>query len=129
MQFHEQRFHEDARRRGFYDIVPGLKGEMNFSHMNPGVICGMHMHRQQTDYFIVAKGSILMRLVYDDGRPEEKFVLSEHTHKTVVIPPGVWHGYKSLEPTVLVFYIDHKFNVDDESRRPTQADEWDIEIR
>jgi len=129
MQWHEHRFQEDARRRGFYDIVPGLPGDMNFAHFNSGVICGMHMHRKHTDYFTVAKGSILMRLVYDDGRPEEKFVLSEHTHKTVVIPPGVWHGYKSLEPTILVFYIDQKFNTADEFRRPTQPEEWNTEIK
>ncbi len=129
MQFHNHRFHEDARRRGFYDIVPNLPGDMNVSHMNPGVICGMHMHRKQTDYFMVAKGSILIRLVYDDGRPEEKFVLSEHTHATVIIPPGVWHGYKSLEPSVVVFYIDHPFNAEDENRRPTHPDEWAIEIK
>jgi dTDP-4-dehydrorhamnose 3,5-epimerase len=109
--------------------MPDLPGDMNFTHMNPGIICGLHMHKKQTDYFSVAKGSIIVRLVYDDGQPEEKFVLSEHSHKTLVIPPGVWHGYKSLEPTILVFYIDHKFNTDDENRRETKAEEWEIEIK
>ena len=94
MQWHDHRFNEDARRRGFYDIVPGLPGDFNFAHMNAGVICGLHMHKSQTDYFAVAKGSILVRLLYEDGRPEEKFIVSEYTRKTLVIPPGVWHGYK-----------------------------------
>ncbi len=129
MEWHEQRFNEDGRRRGFYDIVPGLPGDMNFSHMNPGVICGLHMHARQTDYFAVAKGSILVRLVYEDGKPEEKFVVSEHTRKTLMIPPGVWHGYKALEPTVLIFYIDKKFSTDDEHRRPTSPKDWEIEIK
>lgn len=127
MQWHEHRCHEDARRRGFYDIVPGLPGDINFTHMNPGIICGMHMHKQQTDYFAVIKGSILMRLVYDDGRPEEKFVISEHTHKTVTIPPGVWHGYKSLEPATLIFYIDRKFNNSDEFKRTTKPEDWKVD--
>ena len=129
MQWHEHRFHEDARRRGFYDIVPGLSGEMNLTHMNAGIICGLHQHKKQTDYFAVAKGSILVRLIYEDGRPEEKFVVSEHTHKTIAIPPGVWHGYKSLEPTILVFYIDQKFNTEDEFRRSTVSEEWITEIK
>lgn len=128
-QWHEHRFHEDYRRRGLYDIVPGLPGDMNYTYMNAGVISGLHLHKKQTDYFSVAQGSIMVRLVYEDGRPEEKFVLSEDTHKTLVIPPGVWHGYKSLEPSIIVFYIDHKFNMDDEHRRETKAEDWEIEIR
>lgn len=128
-EWHEFRFHEDYRRRGFYDIVPGLKGDMNFTHMNAGVIAGLHMHKVHTDYFTVAKGSVMIRLVYDDGRPEEKFVLSEHTHKTLMIPPGVWHGYRSLEPSILVFYTDEKFNIEDEFKRETKAEDWEIEIK
>lgn len=129
MQWHEHRFHEDARRRGFYDIIPGLPGEMNFTHMPAEVICGLHLHKKHTDYFAVAKGSVLIRLVYEDGRPEEKFVVSEHAHKTIIIPPGVWHGYKSLEPTVLVFYIDQKFDTADELRQPTRSEEWATETK
>ncbi len=129
MQFHDQRFNEDGRRRGFYDIIPGLPGDMNFTHMKAGRICGLHMHERQTDYFAVAQGSILVRLLYEDGRPEEKFVISEHTRKTLIIPPGVWHGYKSLEPAVLVFYIDKKFSTDDEHRRPTDPKDWEIETK
>lgn len=128
-QWHEHRFHEDYRRRGSYDIVPGLPGDMNFTYMNPGVISGLHMHKEQTDYFSVVKGSVMVRLVYDDGRPTEKFVLSEGTRKTLIIPPGVWHGYKSLEPTIMVFYIDKKFNTNDENRRETKSEEWEIEIK
>ena len=128
-QWHPHRFHEDYRRRGSYDIIPGLAGDMNYTYMNADVISGLHMHRRQTDYFSVAQGSVMVRLVYDDGRPEEKFVVSSDTKKTLVIPPGVWHGYKSLEPSILVFYIDQKFSVDDEHRRETKASEWDIEIR
>ncbi len=129
MQFYDQRFHEDARRRGFYDIIPGLAGDMNFTHMNAGIISGLHMHPKHTDYFVVAKGALLFRLIYSDGRPEEKIVVSEHTHKTLLIPPGVWHGYKSLEPSVVLFYTDHKFDPTDELRRETTPEEWQIEIK
>jgi len=128
MKWYEYRFHEDYRRRGFYDIIPVLPGEMNFTYMQPGIISGLHMHKKHTDYFTVAKGSIMIRLVDGDGK-EEKFVLSEHTHKTLIIPPGIWHGYKALEPSILIFYIDRKFNSDDEFRQETKAGEWEIEIR
>ena len=55
-KLHHHRFHEDSRRRGFYDIVPNLPGDMNFTHVPRGSIAGMHMHKKQTDYFIVAQG-------------------------------------------------------------------------
>ncbi|MBP9694921.1 MAG: dTDP-4-dehydrorhamnose 3,5-epimerase family protein [Candidatus Magasanikbacteria bacterium] len=126
---HNHRFHEDDRRRGFYDIIPGLPGDMNITHMPPGVIAGLHMHKKHSDYFAVAKGSVLFRLVYEDGRPEEKIVLSEYSRQTLEIPPGVWHGYKSLEASILVFYTNEKFNPDDEFRRPTNAEEWASQIK
>jgi dTDP-4-dehydrorhamnose 3,5-epimerase-like enzyme len=129
MKLHDQRFHEDARRKGFYDIFPGLPGDVNFTHMQAGIICGLHKHEKQTDYFAVAKGSVMFRLVYEDDRPEEKFVLSEHSKRTLEISPGVWHGYKSLEPSVLVFYIDQKYSTEDEHRKSTSAEDWEIEIK
>ncbi len=127
-EFHAHRFHEDERRRGLYDIVPGLTGDMNFSYMQAGIIAGMHMHTRQTDYFTVAKGSVLFRLVSENGR-EERVLLSEQSRKTLIIKPGIWHGYRSLEPSILLFYIDQKFNSDDEHRRPTDPSEWEIPIK
>lgn len=126
--FHTQRFNEDERRRGLYDIVPGLSGDMNFSYMQAGIIAGMHMHLRQTDYFTVAKGSVLFRLVSEDGQ-EERVLLSEQSRKTLIIKPGIWHGYRSLEPSILIFYIDKKYNPDDEHRRPTDSSEWEIPIK
>lgn len=126
--FHAQRFHEDERRRGYYDVVPGLPGDMNFTDMPAGVIAGMHMHKKQTDYFAVAKGRVLFRLIWEDGK-EERVVLSAHSRKTLVIPPGVWHGYKSLEPSILLFYISEKFNIGDEHKKPTSEEEWQTPIK
>ena len=125
---YNHRFHEDERRRGFYDIIPNLSGDMNFTHMQSGVIAGMHMHKKQTDYFSVAKGSVLFRLIAEDGT-EERVVLSEHSRKTLAIPPGTWHGYRSLEPSILLFYLDHKFDETDEFRQPTTISDWEIPIR
>lgn len=127
-KFHEQRFHEDDRRRGFYDVIPGLKGDMNFTHVPKGSIAGMHMHNEQTDYFVVAKGAMLFRLLSDDGQ-EERIVISPYTKKTLIIPPGVWHGYKALEDSIVLFYIDQKFNTNDEHRRETIPSEWETPIK
>lgn len=125
---HTHRFHEDERRRGFYDVIPDLRGDMNFSHMQAGIIAGMHLHKKQTDYFTVISGSVLFRLVTKNGK-EERIVLSSHSRKTLVIPPGIWHGYRSLETSILLFYIDQKFNINDELRKPTKPLDWEIPIK
>ena len=125
MQFHNHRLHEDDRRKGAYDIVPGLPGDMNISVHSVSVIPHeWHMHKIHTDYFVVAKGKVLFRMAHDDGMPEERIALGEDDHKTLIIPPGVWHNYMILEPSILVFYIDRKFNADDEFRRPCDAQGW-----
>ena len=100
---------------------------MNFTVHNSGVVPHeWHMHKIHTDYFTVVKGKILFRFVYEDDRPEEKFVLGENDHKTLILSPGVWHNYIALEPSVLVFYTSHKFDVNDEFRRPSDPSGWKL---
>lgn len=127
MEWHEHRIHKDHRRSGAYDIVPGLPGDINFTIHYPNVAPEeLHLHKFQTDYFSVIQGKVLFRLVYGDGRPEEKFVFSEDDHKTLIISPGVWHGYMALEPSIMVFYINHKYDARDEFRRKTDPSEWTL---
>ena len=127
MQFHPHRVHEDHRRRGAYEIVPGLSGDVNFTVHKTGVIPHeWHMHKIHTDYFAVVEGKVLFRFAYDDGRPEEKIVLTQDDHKTLILPSGVWHNYIALEPSILVFYISQKFDTNDEFRRPCDAEGWEL---
>ncbi len=124
-QFIEYRVHEDHRRSGAYDIFPTLPGDANFTRHNPDVIPDeLHLHKKHTDYFTVALGSVKFRLVYEDGR-EEKFVLSDKDKKTLVIPPGIWHNYMALEPSIMVFYIDHKYDAADEFKKKVGPEGWE----
>lgn len=128
-QFYEYRTHSDHRRSGSYDIIPGVEGDFNFTKHPAGVIPEeLHMHEKQTDYFAIAKGKVMFRLAYEDGRPEEKIILSESDNKTLIIPPGVWHGYTALEPSIMIFYLSHKFDPSDEFRRKTDPSGWNINI-
>lgn len=125
-QFYEYRTHSDHRRNGSYDIIPGLKGDFNFTVHNPNVIPEeLHMHKRQTDYFAVAKGKVMFRLVDENGA-EEKFIMTENDKKTLIISPGIWHGYLALEPSIMVFYLSHKYDSSDEFRRKTEPSEWKI---
>jgi len=117
---------KDHRRAGAYDIVPGLPGDFNFTIHQPQVIPDeLHMHKKQTDYFAVVKGKVLFRLVYKGGK-EEKFILTDKDHKTLEIPPGVWHGYMALTPSIMVFYISQKYDPKDEFRKKTKPEEWKL---
>lgn len=123
-KFHNFRTHKDYRRAGSYDIVPDMPGDFNFTVHKPLIIPEeLHMHKLQTDYFTVAKGRVLFRLVHEDGR-EEQFILSDKDNKTLIISPGIWHGYVALVPSIMVFYINHKFDVSDEYRRKCEPSEW-----
>src|SRR3989344_1826989 len=122
MKFYEPRFHEDCRRWGSFDTIPGLPGEILITHVNKDIIMGMHLHKKQQDCLAVIKGKIMIRLIKHRTNQEEKFVLSEHTHKTLIIPPNTWHGYRALEDSILIYYIDHKYDPkgSDEFRKKTQ---------
>lgn len=126
MRFYNYRVHEDHRRKGAYDIVPDMPGDFNFTIHKPNVIPEeLHMHKRQTDYFTVAEGKVMFRLVQKNGR-EEKFILGDKDNKTLIIPPGIWHGYMALEPSIMVFYISHKFDSSDEFRKKTKDSEWKV---
>ena len=46
------------------------------------------------------------------------------------IPPGVYHGYKALEPgTILAYYVTKKYNPSDEHRVNVGhfGEEWKVE--
>ena len=129
MQFYEHRIHEDNRRKGHYDIIPGLDGDMNFSVQNPNIYPDeLHMHKIHTDYFAVAKGKVFFRMVREDGQ-EEHTVLEEKDDKTLIIPPGIWHHYVALEPSILVFYTDRKYDPNDEFRKKIDPAEWEKIIK
>ena len=129
MRFYKYRTHSDQRRAGSYDIIPGIDGDFNFTKHPKGVIPEeLHMHKFQTDYFAVVKGKVMFYLKYRNGR-KEKVIVTENDHKTIIIPPGVWHGYTALKPSIMVFYLTHKYDPKDEFRRKVNSSEWKIPKR
>jgi dTDP-4-dehydrorhamnose 3,5-epimerase len=70
------------------------------------VIKGWHRHREMTLNYACVFGRVKL-VIYDErdqapGRPEEVFLGPDH-HALVVIPPGVWTGFKGMgEPFSIV---------------------------
>ena len=62
---------------------------------------------------------------------EVKFeYLSDKNPKILEIPPGVWHGYKALQPeSIMLYYLNQKYDTNDEWKvKPGHFGEsWKIE--
>jgi dTDP-4-dehydrorhamnose 3,5-epimerase len=76
-------------------------GEIYFSTAYPGVIKGWHLHKKMTLNYAVIQGMIKL-VLYDDrknsptrGELMEVFI-GEENYCLVVIPPGIWNGFKCI---------------------------------
>jgi dTDP-4-dehydrorhamnose 3,5-epimerase len=94
--------------------------QANLSTSAAGVLRGLHYHRRQLDYWVVASGRAFVALV--DVRPllegtgpravVETRELTENDW--VVIPVGVAHGFLAVEPLQLVYLVTNEFDGSDE---------------
>jgi dTDP-4-dehydrorhamnose 3,5-epimerase len=83
-------------------------GEIYFSTVYEGVVKGWHRHREMTLNYACPFGRIKLVLFDDrDGSPTrgqlQEHFLGPDDYSLVVIPPGVWNGFKGLsDPLALV---------------------------
>ena len=124
------KFHEDDRAQRLIDVFEQLPGQVNVSYINSTEhIVAWHKHNIQSDFWICLKGSLKVGLATEkDGCRFE--YLSDKNFKVLEIPPGVYHGYKAIEPgTILMYYVSHKYNPDDEIRAKIGhfGEKWEAE--
>jgi dTDP-4-dehydrorhamnose 3,5-epimerase len=94
--------------------------QANLSSSAAGVLRGLHYHRRQLDYWVVASGRALVALV--DVRPVASEAADRarvETHELaaddwVVIPAGVAHGFLALEALELLYLVTNEFDGSDE---------------
>ncbi len=94
--------------------------QANLSTSAAGVLRGLHYHRRQLDYWIVASGRAFVALV--DVRPlltgsGPRAVVETRelaTDESVVIPVGVAHGFLALEPLQLLYLVTNEYDGADE---------------
>jgi len=122
-------FRELWRAKAFEDLDPRATGlpmgaavrfvQSNLSESSTGVLRGLHFHRRQLDYWIVASGRAYVALV--DVRPavegrgspivDAREVAAD---TTVAIPTGVAHGFLALEPLQLIYFVTNEYDGADE---------------
>jgi dTDP-4-dehydrorhamnose 3,5-epimerase len=119
------KFNEDDRAQRLLDVVEHIDGQINVSYVNSTWhIVAWHRHKIQTDYWICLRGSFKVGLAapIDEDRGREccdvkwEYV-SDKNFRVLRIPPGVWHGYKALEPgSIMLYYLTRKYDVNDEEK-------------
>ena len=82
-------------------------GEIYFSSIYEGVVKGWHRHEEMTLNYACIFGRIKL-VLYDDrddsdtrGALQEAF-LGPDDYSLVVIPPGVWTGFKGMDEVSIV---------------------------
>ncbi len=76
-------------------------GQVYLSTVFPGVVKAWHYHEKQEDRFTCVRGMVKAAL-YDDreGSPSRgmvnEFYVGEHSPRLIVIPKGVYHGWKCV---------------------------------
>lgn len=94
--------------------------QANLSSSAAGVLRGLHLHRRQVDYWVVAAGRAFLALVdvrplleASDDRPlvETRELAADDW---VVIPEGVAHGFLAVEPLDLLYLVTNLYDGSDE---------------
>jgi dTDP-4-dehydrorhamnose 3,5-epimerase len=94
--------------------------QANLSTSATGVLRGLHLHRRQLDYWVVASGRAFVALVdvrpLVDGSGARPLVETRElaTDDWVVIPTGVAHGFLALEPLELLYLVTNEYDGTDE---------------
>ena len=101
-----------------------------------GTIRAFHKHEELWDWFFISHGSA--KFVLKDDRKDSStyeemmtVVINAKAPRLLVIPPGVYHGWISLEDdTQMVSTASHTYNHEkpDETRIPPDAfgDVWEV---
>jgi len=115
---------EDDRGWSFMNMLENLDsfGQINFSHMHPGIVKAWHRHKKQTDIWIVVQGDLKIGVLRSKQASNPNFyaaekawsiVLGEHHPRILVIPPGLWHGcaVNTPYPAGLVYVVTVPYNL------------------
>ncbi len=108
-------------------------------NMTRGTIRAYHKHHELWDWFFISHGSAKFILVDDrDDSPTKgemmTVVIGERRPALIIVPPGVYHGWMSLEDdTQMISIASHVYNREkpDEVRIPPGSfgDVWTIKGR
>jgi dTDP-4-dehydrorhamnose 3,5-epimerase len=113
-------FAEAWRASGGSTAEPFAGVQANLSSSTAGVLRGLHLHRRQSDLWIVLSGVAFVALVdvrpmLEEGadRPQVR-TATLRRDQTVTIPPLVAHGFLAIEPIELLYIVTNEYDGTDE---------------
>ena len=102
-------------------------GQVYMTTAKPGIVKAWHFHKKQDDYFTCIRG--IMRLALYDAREGSstkgevnEFTVSLDDPQLVVIPKGVYHGFKGVSDDEAVV-----INTPTEAYNPKEPDEYRLD--
>lgn len=113
--------------------VPAAFAQANHSRSAPGVLRGLHYHRNQDDMWYVVSGRARVGLADLRTRGRRPLVevheLDGDAAATIYIPRGVAHGYLALTGLDLIYFVTSEYDPTDEHGvawdDPVLAVPWD----
>ncbi len=92
--------------------------QWNVVRSRPGVLRGVHLHRQHGDLLVLVEGSAVVGL-HDLRADSPSFRQAEMVElhaggQALEIPPGVAHGFCFTEPSIHVYAVSHYFDPADD---------------
>ena len=99
------------------EVLSPFSYQINYSHINPGIVKAWHRHEKQDDYFFVVHGMAQVGVYCEEtaaagGDPAKKFFIGEHNPALVHISAGEWHGLTPLgtDPCGLLYFVTNEYN-------------------
>ena len=96
---------KSPRLRMNYNFHQSLQDKCHrfLNALEPGTLIPVHHHPTKAETFVILKGKVRVSTYNDDGEIQESCIISrEGGTYGVDIPPNVWHGLETLEPSVLL---------------------------
>ena len=97
-------------------------GEVYFSEIKKKKIKGWNFHKKNTCVITVPFGKVIFHLI--DGRKksktfnqELKISIGRKRFKVLIIPPGIWFSFKSLNNTSIITNFSNKVHSKIESKK------------
>jgi dTDP-4-dehydrorhamnose 3,5-epimerase len=110
--------HTDARGT-LREVWRGSQQPLSFRQVlvttsRHGALRGMHYHLRQSDLCFVPAGRVFMALIDLRREPHAKETFSVEAGESVLIPPGVAHGYAAQEDATVCYLLTEEVDGSDE---------------
>lgn len=105
------------------ELVTSSTGKIGHVYVTtclPGVVKAWHMHKKQTDRFILLAGRLLVGLRQAES---VKPVVMMPFESVLVIDPWIWHGFSAIghQEAIVLNCTDRPYDPSDEHRMPVDA--------